>query len=153
MSVQMGRPPKTLAALVAGGTFVARKHAERLGQEPLNRLDLRVLQERYVEETDPEAKHALALAFEKIVRSTPTSNEHSAASPGRVDDLEARLNENRRLLNVLKFTAATAIVGARSTGDIRDATARLSEITKLETRIAQLEAFKRARDISLGRTV
>src|SRR6266566_4775626 len=65
----MPTPKKRLADFIRDQTFLARRHAELLLTGPLvpNR-GLRVLQERYREETSELERRQLALYFEQAVR-------------------------------------------------------------------------------------
>ena len=62
---------KSLPELVRDGTFLARRHADRL-HEPLGLPeppDLRALQAAYLAELDEASRRAIAFAFESAVRS------------------------------------------------------------------------------------
>jgi hypothetical protein len=62
---------KTLHELVAHRTFLARRHGPRLREEPLERADLRALQEAYCLAESGEACEAIARAVEITLRATP----------------------------------------------------------------------------------
>jgi hypothetical protein len=71
---------KRLCELVADGTFLARRHGARLREAPLERPDLRALQEAYCLAESEEACAAIARAVEITVRATPEQTV-SALSP------------------------------------------------------------------------
>src|SRR2546427_4859864 len=74
----MAAPRKKLTDLVDDRSFLARRHAERLLEEPLRRADLRQLQEAFRTAATDEARAAIARAFEAAVRSTPPEVELTA---------------------------------------------------------------------------
>ena len=82
---------KSLQELVADGSFLARRHADRLLEEPLKRKDLAALQETYAGESDKLVRAAIALAFERAVLHKTTATlplthaEWWYASVGSID--------------------------------------------------------------------
>jgi AraC-like DNA-binding protein len=62
---------KTLLELVADQTFLARRHADRLLDAPLERADLRELQGRYYAAGGDVERRAIARRFEDAVRRPP----------------------------------------------------------------------------------
>jgi hypothetical protein len=62
---------KTLEQLVlVDRSFLARRHADRLLEAPLERADLRALQESYRNESDVDVRKAIAFAFERAVHKS-----------------------------------------------------------------------------------
>jgi hypothetical protein len=70
---------KTLEQLVRDRSFLARRHADRLLETPVQRADLRALQESYRNEGDIEVRKAIAFAFERAVHKSPSQELPFAA--------------------------------------------------------------------------
>jgi hypothetical protein len=80
-----GRPRKTLEALVADGSFLARRHGDLLAGEPLDDPVLAALQALYRQAGDDRQRRRVALQFEKVVRAASPAVEDEPTSTVDVD--------------------------------------------------------------------
>ncbi len=90
----MARAQKTLRELVADCSFLARRHADRLLEAPLERADLRKLQAAYFAAELDYERAAIAVEFQRAVRrpappaGPPTAMRgllYAAIGPGILD--------------------------------------------------------------------
>ena len=65
----MSNPRKLLTALVRDRTFLARRHGDRLLEAPIERSDLRCLQNAYRNADNDGVRQAIAVAFERAVQT------------------------------------------------------------------------------------
>ena len=79
----MPNPRKPLKALVRDRTFLAGRHGDRLLEAPIERSDLRCLQDAYRNADNDGVRQAIALAFERAVQT--------GAPDARVLELETEL--------------------------------------------------------------
>jgi len=98
----MAAPKKKLIELVRDRTFLARRHADRLLEEPLERADLRALQEACRAADDAGARQAIAMAFERAVQNEPAAPREDPRA-----ELDAILNAPPRPSNPARNRAAT----------------------------------------------
>ena len=73
--------PKPLKTLVREQTCLARRHSDRLLEPPLEQDDLRALQAAYRAASDDAARQAVAIAFERAVRSAPPDPRTESSAP------------------------------------------------------------------------
>ena len=83
---------KTLRQLVAERTFLARRHADRILDEPLDdRPDLLALQGAYQAAADDAARQSIAVSFERTVRAgapVTTRRDEALARLQAIIDME-----------------------------------------------------------------